>query len=77
MDRLSALIVLSLLACDSKKEEQPLPGRADLGKSAKKTVDTKAFCDVQFEPGKGPKLTVPKLVGGRVFLQWAIQPEPG
>jgi len=65
MDRLSALIVAlaALVACESKKEE-PLPGRADVGKSAKKAVDTAAFCDVQFDAGKGPKLKVPKLVGG-------------
>ena len=63
MDRLSALIVLALFACESKKEE-PLPGRADTGKTAQKTVDTKAFCDVQFDPGKGPKFSVPKLAGG-------------
>jgi len=66
MDRLSALIAITLLlACESKKEE-PLPGRADVGKSAKKAVDTKAFCDVQFDAGKGPKLTIPKLVGGEL-----------
>jgi thiol-disulfide isomerase/thioredoxin len=64
MDRLSALIVVvALVGCDSKKEE-PLPGRTDTTKVAKKTVSTEAFCDVQFTGTSGPKLSVPKLVGG-------------
>jgi thiol-disulfide isomerase/thioredoxin len=64
MDRLPALIVVVALAgCDSKKEE-PLPGRADTTKVAKKAVSTEAFCDVQFPGTTGPKLTVPKLTGG-------------
>lgn len=67
MDRLSALIafVVALAGCDSKKQE-PLPGRADTTKVAQKTVSTEAFCDVQFKGTTGPKLTVPKLVGGEL-----------
>ena len=65
MDRLSALIVVALLGCDSGKQE-PLPGRADTTKVATKAVDTKAFCDVQFDAGKGPKFAVPKLWGGEL-----------
>ncbi|HEY5950682.1 MAG TPA: TlpA disulfide reductase family protein, partial [Kofleriaceae bacterium] len=66
MDRLSALIVtvaLSAVGCESKAE-QPLPGRADTTKVAQKTVDTAAFCDVQFPGATGPKFTVPALAGG-------------
>jgi thiol-disulfide isomerase/thioredoxin len=65
MDRLPAVILAAaaLLACDSKKEE-PLPGRADTTKVAQKTVNTAAFCDVQFKGTSGPKLTLPKLTGG-------------
>lgn len=65
MDRLSALVVVpavaaALLACDGKKE--PPASRVDTTKVAPKTVDTAAFCDVQFAGTTGPKLTLPKLV---------------
>ena len=65
MDRLPALIAAAvlLLACDNK-QDQPMPGRADTTKVAKKNVSTEAFCDVQFAGTSGPKFTLPKLVGG-------------
>jgi thiol-disulfide isomerase/thioredoxin len=63
MDRLSALIALTaLVACDSKKEEPQ--SRVNTTKVAQKTVDTAAFCDVQFSGTSGPKLTIPPLTGG-------------
>jgi thiol-disulfide isomerase/thioredoxin len=66
MDRLSALIitVFAAGACDSGKKEPPPAGRTDTTKVAQKAVDTKAFCDVQFDGTSGPKFTVPPLVGG-------------
>lgn len=68
MDRLSALITLvgatSLLACDSGKKEQPMVGRTDTTKVARKAVSTDAFCDVQFAGTSGPTFTVPPLAGG-------------
>lgn len=68
MDRLSALISIVALgvalgACDSGKKEPPLAGRTDTTKVAQKAVDTKAFCDVQFDGTSGPKFTVPPLAG--------------
>jgi thiol-disulfide isomerase/thioredoxin len=69
MDRLSTLAIalalpLALGSCDSKKEEPQ--SRVNTTKVAQKTVDTAAFCDVQFPGTTGPKLTVPKLVGGEL-----------
>jgi thiol-disulfide isomerase/thioredoxin len=66
MDRLStlaiALAVASAWGCESKQE--PPKSRFDTTKVAEKKVDTAAFCDVQFAGTTGPKLTIPKLVGG-------------
>ena len=66
MDRLStlaiALAVASASGCESKQE--PPKSRFDTTKVAEKKVDTAAFCDVQFAGTTGPKLTIPKLVGG-------------
>jgi thiol-disulfide isomerase/thioredoxin len=65
MDRLSALsCVLALVACESKNQE-PAPDRVNAAKvGVKKAASTDAFCDVHFVGDKGPKLTIPPLVGG-------------
>lgn len=63
MDRLYALaVVAALAACEGKKEAPQ--SRVNTTKVAQKTVDTAAFCDVEFSGTSGPKLTIPALVGG-------------
>src|SRR5262245_8093399 len=70
MDRLPALIGLCATlaaACDEGKKggDDPPPSRVNASKGAEhKGATAEGFCDVHFAGDKGPKFTVPALVGG-------------
>ena len=51
MDRLSALIALSLVASCDKKADEPPQSRTNGAKVAAKKTDAAAFCDKIYQPG--------------------------
>jgi thiol-disulfide isomerase/thioredoxin len=68
MDRLPALIIVALCGCEDKKQDlEPPASRVNASKvEAKKGPSSAAFCDIHFDGDKGPKFSVPQLVGGDV-----------
>jgi thiol-disulfide isomerase/thioredoxin len=69
MDRLSAVILVALAACDSGDKQTPPPSRAETGKvGSGQAASTDAFCDVHKRDDSGPLLQLPptgevKLLG--------------
>jgi thiol-disulfide isomerase/thioredoxin len=64
MDRLSALIALSLVASCDKKTEEPPAGRVNGAKVATKKTDAAAFCDKIYKPEEAPTFKPPPLASG-------------
>jgi thiol-disulfide isomerase/thioredoxin len=90
LDRLPALAltaaVLLVAACDldSRKQSPARPARVDVGQApppspvdggAGASVPASRFCDVTFEPGKGPRLALPH-VGALLPGGTAVVPTP-
>jgi thiol-disulfide isomerase/thioredoxin len=65
MDRLSAIIVLALVACNTDKAEPPA-SRVDNAKvGAKQAATVEAFCDyLAKDDASGPAITWPQLAAG-------------
>ena len=69
MDRLSAVILVMLAACDSGEKQAPPPSRAETGKvGSGQAASADAFCDVHKRDDSGPLLQLPptgevKLLG--------------
>jgi thiol-disulfide isomerase/thioredoxin len=61
MDRLSAVILVALVACDSGKSAPP-PSRAETGKvGSAQGANTDAFCDFHKTDDSGPLLQIPPV----------------
>jgi thiol-disulfide isomerase/thioredoxin len=62
MDRLSALVLVALVACDSSHDAGPPPSRAETGKvGAAQGANTDAFCDFHKRDDSGPLLPMPAV----------------
>jgi len=85
MDRLSAVIVIALVACEdtSGKPSGDPPSRVNGAKVAQKTTSTEAFCDVHFTADKAPAFAWPAIAnapnaasGWRWVNVWATWCKP-
>jgi thiol-disulfide isomerase/thioredoxin len=62
MDRLSAVILVALVACDSGDKAAPPPSRAETGKvGSGQAASTDAFCDFHKRDDSGPLFSAPPV----------------
>lgn len=61
MDRLSAVIVIALVACEDTGKPGEPPSRVNGAKVAQKSASTEAFCDVHYSADKAPAFAWPQI----------------